>query len=583
MNQIIQPREISEAERLKHVDAADSVPRRAKPRSDVGTIVLHWATAAAVVVSLATGLRIGGDGLDSVVGRALWSVLPQGEVWTWHFVGSLALFFCATAYAVYMARAGLLQRIAPSRMRVLTMPASARLRWNAVNVALHWAIYAILAALTATGVAMYLGFGGWVVTVHGLLATVTLVYIGVHVFTHFMYGGLDQLLRLFKPSRLARTAAARPRPFVVAAFAGLPIAIGVAALDYGTRDTLTVAHVATPPTADGKLDDAAWANARPVRVRTEQGANLGGTGTSTVEVRAVEDGRKIYFAFWWEDPTRSQMRLPLVKREDGWRLIGSKADTADVVDYYEDKLAVLFTRSDAFGNGGSTHMGPAPLPGQPKPLHGRGYHYTADGLYADVWQWKASRGGLLGRVDDMYFGPPNEANEAMKAGKARYQAGYDSDPGTGFYVYNYKSEAPGGYRGPVTLSKLPKDYAATVKAMGTLHLDVNKSNDEGSRWWMTEDEVVPYSKEADDRIPVGTVIPGVLIQGQYSGDRADLMGAAQWKDGYWTLETSRVLDTGSKYDIPFKKGEPIYMYLSVFDHTQTRHTRHMRPIVIALP
>ena len=28
----------------------------------------------------------------------------------------------------------------------------------------------------------------------------------------------------------------------------------------------------------------------------------------------------------------------------------------------------------------------------------------------DMWQWKASRGGQLGRVDDQYFGPPRDAD-----------------------------------------------------------------------------------------------------------------------------------------------------------------------------
>jgi hypothetical protein len=431
-------------------------------------------------------------------------------------------------------------------------------------------------------VALYLGYGGWVVTVHSLLATTTLFYIGLHIFTHAMYGGWGQILRLFRPAPLVATSATRSRPLLAGLTLGLALALALITLDFGTRDTLTVARAGTPPRLDGKLDDPAWAAARPVFIRTEQGANLGGTGTSTVEVRAVEDGQRIYFAFRWEDPTRSQMRLPLRKEQDGWHMLGSDADIADVSDFYEDKLAVLFSNSDAFGNGGTTHMGPDPLPGQPKPLHGRGYHYTTDGLYADVWQWKASRGGLLGRVDDMWFGPPKEADEAMRAGKARYQAGYDSDPGKGFYIYNYKAEPPGGYRGPVTLLKLPRNVAATTSAMGQLHLDLKQSNDEGSRWWMTEDEVIPYSREADDKIPVGTVIPGVLIQGAYAGDRADIVGASVWRDGYWTLETSRVLDTGSKYDVGFAKGNKIFMYVSVFDHTQTRHTRHMRPVVVSI-
>jgi hypothetical protein len=40
--------------------------------------------------------------------------------------------------------------------------------------------------------------------------------------------------------------------------------------------------------------------------------------------------------------------------------------------------------------------------------------------------------------------------------------------------------------------------------------------------------------------------------------------------------------TGSKFDLPFAAGEPVYMWVSVFDHTQTRHTRHMRPVELRL-
>ena len=99
---------------------------------------------------------------------------------------------------------------------------------------------------------------------------------------------------------------------------------------------------------------------------------------------------------------------------------------------------------------------------------------------------------------------------------------------------------------------------------------------------MLESESVPYTKELDAKIPVGTVMPGVLISGNYEGDRAQIPGAAKWKDGYWTLEMSRDLKTGSKFDHDFVPGKELYMWLNVFDHTQTRHTRHQRPIRIVV-
>ena len=77
--------------------------------------------------------------------------------------------------------------------------------------------------------------------------------------------------------------------------------------------------------------------------------------------------------------------------------------------------------------------------------------------------------------------------------------------------------------------------------------------------------------------------PAPLPRVRYSGsDRAQIRGGAKWKDGYWTLELSRDLKTGSKYDHDFEPGKPLYMWLNVFDHTQTRHTRHPRPVRVVV-
>src|SRR6187549_3704125 len=80
------------------------------PRTDVGTLVLHWATAIAFIVSLFTGIRIAADAINAPVSHWLNPILPQGEIWTWHFLAGLALFFCAAAYLVYMRRSGLANR-----------------------------------------------------------------------------------------------------------------------------------------------------------------------------------------------------------------------------------------------------------------------------------------------------------------------------------------------------------------------------------------------------------------------------------------------------------------------------------------
>ena len=564
-------------------DVSSAQERRdAPPRSDVGTIFLHWATAIAFVVSLFTGIRMATFGYV-LPGLSQWlsPILPQGEMWTWHFFAGLGLFFCASAYLVYLNRSGLTARNALKKVRIALMAVPSKLRWQAINVGLHWFVYALITVMTVTGVILYLGYGGWWVWVHSLTAFIGFGYIFLHVVAHYMAGGWWQLFRLFRPAKLVITRAVRPYPLLIATVVGVATIALAAGVDWTTRDTLVITHVNGAPRLDGVLDDDVWATARPVYVRTQQGANLGGTGESLVEVRAVHDGQRAYFAFRWEDPTRSLRRVPLIKKADGWHFLATRADVADVSDFYEDKLAVGFSRSPTFGSGESTYLGAKPLADKPAPVHGMGYHYTAPGNLMDIWQWKASRGGHLGYVDDQYFEAPREPTPAEAAGQARYQAGYWNDPGRVIYSYNYENVPPGGASKPLKLPRLPKDWKATVAALGKFDLNPESSDTEGARWWMvTDTETVPYSAELDATIPVGTVLPGVLIGSNYDGDRADLRGAAKWKDGHWQLETVRALKTGSKFDHDLVAGRDLYMWVSVFDHTQIRHTRHARPVRI---
>jgi hypothetical protein len=47
----------------------------------------------------------------------------------------------------------------------------------------------------------------------------------------------------------------------------------------------------------------------------------------------------------------------------------------------------------------------------------------------------------------------------------------------------------------------------------------------------------------------------------------------------WTpAQAIRDLTTGSQYDRPFRPGRDLYIRVAVFDHSQTRHTRHPRPV-----
>jgi hypothetical protein len=482
-----------------------------------------------------------------------------------------------------------------------------------------------------------------VAMLHWVGTWVILAFVVMHVLTQFKSGGAAQLLRIFRPAPLPappprldavellgllaeqsarlpesehfdpppevsshplqprtearrdRTHEADPAPtrsrnptlqanaFVVAAAAAITGASLIVATDHLAVDSVQIRRInpADAPILDGDTSDRGWRGVKPFSLLTGEGGNFDGKGEARIEIRAVHDGTYAYFLFTWQDSTRSLKHLPLVKEADGWHLLHSGFQLGDEHQYSEDKFSVLLTTSDVTLAGGRTfHPGPQPVAGAPATMSGRGLHYTEAG-YADVWQWKATS-GASGWMDDAHFGPPLNPTPMQAANVVPYKGGFAPDPGTASYRDNFTVEADtsGGPRRSRLIAplRLPKVVAATRDAMGDIDLDPNHGESDGARWFMTEKDSVAYSTDADTRIPMGTVIPGVILGGEFSGDRADVRSAARWASGLWALEVKRRLDTTSQFDVPIKTG--VFMRVAAFDHSQIRHTRHVRPIRI---
>jgi len=384
-------------------------------------------------------------------------------------------------------------------------------------------------------------------------------------------------------SARSRNPTLQANAFVVAAAAAITGASLIVATDHLAVDSLQIRRInpADAPILDGDTSDRGWRDVKPFSLLTGEGGNFDGKGETRIEIRAVHDGTYAYFLFTWQDSTRSLKHLPLVKEADGWHLLHSGFQLGDEHQYNEDKFSVLLTASDVTLAGGRTfHPGPQPVAGAPATMSGRGLHYTATG-YADVWQWKATS-SATGWMDDAHFGPPLDPTPMQAANVVPYKGGFAPDPGTANYRDNFAVEADtsGGPRRSrlVAPLRLPKVVAATTDALGDIDLDPNHGESDGARWFMTDQDSVPYSTDADARIPIGTVIPGVILGGEFSGDRADVRCAARWASGLWALEVKRRLDTTSQFDVPIKTG--VFMRVAAFDHSQIRHTRHVRPIRI---
>jgi hypothetical protein len=382
------------------------------------------------------------------------------------------------------------------------------------------------------------------------------------------------------PTRRRRGPVIQANAFVVAIAAAVTGVAFMLAIERQTADTLTIHRIepADRPVVDGESSDAIWQKIPPLSVVTERGGNFSGTGEATVSIKAVHDGVYAYFLFIWDDPTRSLKQLPLRKTAKGWELLHDGYEYGDERAFNEDKFSVLLTSLDATLAGDLTfHAGTEPAAGKPKTLSGRGLHYTSgEGAYVDVWQWKATSTNPSMYCDDNYIGPPAEAIKAQFDGMAPYRGGFAPDPGTANYQDNFAQRWPLGYLTNITPHRLPKDLGKTTAALGHLDLDPNHGESEGARWYMTEEESVPYSAELDRDIPEGTTVPGVIISGKYSGDRADVRCVGRWAAGRWALEVVRRLDVQSRYDVPIRTGT--FMRVAAFDHAQIRHTRHVRPI-----
>ena len=359
----------------------------------------------------------------------------------------------------------------------------------------------------------------------------------------------------------------------------LVVALAVGGVSIGaeqaTRATLHLPKIvrSDAPVLDGELSDPIWARAGEVSVLTTQGGDFGGSHQSLVKVRAVHDGEFAYFAFVWEDPTRSLKHLPLVKRDGQWRVVAGREDLSDELRYHEDKFAVLFAKPGLPLIGAAIHLARKPLADKPASGTGRGLHYTVGDGIADVWQWRASHAGPTGHVDNCHFGNAGPAKDGVP-----YEGGYRLDAGRVPYRSNIPTGAMASSNQKLTPERLPKHVDATTQAMGRI-VDASAIGEaEGARWWMLEFGIQPYTAARDKAIPDGTVIPSVIFADAFTPDIDGVRGVARWAAGHWTLEVARRLYTDSRHDIAIKTGT--LMWLAAFDHAEKRHTRHLRPFTL---
>jgi hypothetical protein len=585
-----------------------------RPKSDLGTILVHWLIVAALISAVVTGLSIAaGDNPDLWAVRYLGAVLPGEDLWFWHLSFGIALLSFLLAYVVYLKRAQLVSRVLFNASRFSAILRGSRSGWASLNVLLYWALFIAFAVEIGTGVLLFFNHGGFILTLHLHATWFFLFFLILHPLVHWLYGGNGQLLRIFQPqmrlpyrlptlvealiervqvletekaasaagTRLRAIPKAKP-PQVMTVSSSLAFALAAGAavamlstpIEEQSRQTLKIIRMSASntPSIDGDISEAVWRRAPAVVVLTQHGSNFDG-GESRVEVRGAHDGKYAYFAFIWTDPTRSLMHMPLIKQADGWHLMRS-ASPGNETQFHEDKFAVLLAAGGQHLIGKGIHLGRQPVANAPEGATGRGLHYLAGG-YGDIWLWRASHGGLNGWIDNGHFGPPQPASAQQPSG--RYTGGFKLDPGPLPYEDNFTIGSTDSAYPLVRPLRFPKS-ASRFLNLSPLVLDRRDSDPETSSFWLSPDGSVPYSEEIDRVLPVGTMIPSIIFRPEMAmrPDSSFVVGTARWASGRWSLEMKRLLDTGGLYDTVIKTGT--LMWVSAFDHAETWHTYHVRPL-----
>lgn len=536
-------------------------------------VALHWMIVATLVVAFLTGMRIASDS-EGAWAQTMNEYVPQGAVFVWHRLAGLALLSLLLGYGAFLAVTGGWRRFVGPGKEAAHSNTGAWL--SRLNRALYWLALLLLSVSVLTGLVQYfhpLSLPMVLVeTVHQLVAWTLLGFVASHVIVQLVMGGWRRLLSIFLPKPVLLPAG------ILAIGAALSVGAGMWLWDRHTTE-LPVVPVSHVPRIDGQAHDKAWTRAIPQKILTANGANFQ-NGQTTVTLRAVRDEEKVYFLFEWPDPTRSQKHLPLIKQEQGWQVQQTAFLQADETRYYEDKFAVMLARQPLAALA-SIHLGRQPLAEEPGPSNERGLHYTTDGSVLDVWHWKSVRTNPSRQADDNHFGPPadsymlfTDSADSSRPGhqraRQRYTGGYRKDPPMTWNGYSMNWEYFSADR--MRPRRLPEDRGDVAHLQ---QADWSPAVSDRGDWWLEWNDTEPYSPARDDW-PVGTVLPLVLIKGPRGGDRGHVDAYGEWRDGVWRLEMSRVLATGSPNDVALADGT--YLWVAAFDHSQTRHTYHLRPL-----
>jgi hypothetical protein len=217
---------------------------------------------------------------------------------------------------------------------------------------------------------------------------------------------------------------------------------------------------AVPPEIDGEIE-AAWSGATPLVVTVREAVGAG--SPRAVTLRALHTADTLYVLAEWEDDSKSDRRDPYI-----WN---AQTKAYDRPTRPDDQFALEFPISGEFDVS----------------MLAMGKTYTAD-----VWHWKAGRGGPIGYVDDK--------------------------------------------RHIISSTPLEKGLEYSFGPHGKVY--IQRPMDAGTHAYTVKPTPTNYEGDEVDS----------FVQQQPSGSVADIRGKATHNGRGWVLEMARRLDTGNVDD-----------------------------------
>ncbi len=504
--------------------------------------IAHWLALLILLLSLWSGLNLAIDQRPW-----LYVLIPffpgMQAVGMWHQIAAVGWLGVSIFYVYFFRQ----RRLKTGDVPVRTPIAHIRSRQQ---------IYVCLLIMILTGCMLLLDLAGvfawWVRIIHFSAAIFFSLCLLWHVIVEWRIGAWKRIGRLFFQFSFRKVAATS---ITTSALLMLLMFIFGVLYWWQSSQRISVPRVAGEITIDGLADEVQWRRSSNITIQTYYGAPY--DRAVPVEIQMMNDGYSLYIHAKWPDLTRSMQHLPLVKTATGWKVQQQRLLQADEIQFYEDKFAVLI------GEGPWDALRSVFLARS----EGRGGHLMPDNELVDVWHWKSVRNERFANLDDAHFG---SALQPLP-GQRRYSWGYASDPiiAGGFQenwaYFNADTVRP---------NRLPRKPESLQNFQAHEH-NPKDAPVMGLHWFETQ----PYTKSLDS-YPLGTILPSVVWIHPNEGDRADVRAAGVWRDGYWHLEMARNYVTDSDFDKEIKDG--VYLWFATFDHSQTRHTYHLRPLKLSL-